>query len=243
MTELAASPILSEQPYQDNSQSQRTSETKPTNVEPSKDSIEIEDARKSMKTHTREGVKQAFKIGFMKELVRQGISLDQLDSMIEKRAEGMGVLKALGGVGSAGLGLAGSLASGLGKGLLVGAPAVGALGGWLAGSQDNIDNEDIKQLENLSTIHEYEHALKQINKNKPVVKKRVQPVAGQSTQTVMQPELAKAASLPVQGPIVDRINKAKAVAAGKRPAPPLQGPAQQVMPGPPVPVIPPQGKG
>ena len=143
-------------------------------------------------------IKEAFKAGFVKEIVRQGYSPDRFDSMLTKYAIDMKEIMA--GVGT-GVGAMGSVC----KGLMVGIPAVSALGGWALGSQDSVNKGDIKDLEQLATVHEYENAIKQMSQSdeahgKRPRRKRVLPIAGQSTQSVIQPEMAKAAA-PVIAPV------------------------------------------
>lgn len=181
-------------------------------------------------------IKEAFKVGFLTEMARRGITPDTFNTMIEKRAAGApsgsgkgfgaalvkGMGGALGTIGSGALNIGG----GIGKGLLVGIPATAALGGWMVGSQDEVGKEDIKSLEQMALIHEYENALRNMQKSDESHghKRRRLPTAGQSTQSVIQPQMAKVAVAPVvpvaqpaplvttdNQPIRNNIEKAKKV--------------------------------
>ena len=146
-------------------------------------------------------VRQAFKVGFCKRMVELGVDPEQFEVMMYKRAGGLAdAVKTM-------VGGAGNIAGGVGKLGLIGIPAVSALAGWGLGSQDNVTGDDVKDLERLSTIHEYENAIKRMHRMdaKPGQRKQrtavEQPVAGQSTQSVMQEEMPKAAAVQPIKPI------------------------------------------
>ena len=107
-------------------------------------------------------VKEAFKIGFATELAARGITPDQFSTMIIKRANWA---TDIGG------GLANALGSGL-KALAIGVPATAALGGYMAAGANKTSDDDLKAIEDMSIINEYQDAISQIKPVHPVQKRK-----------------------------------------------------------------------
>lgn len=160
---------------------------------------------------------EAFKLGFLEYMADRGMDPDVLDDLLVKRADGLtgalaGAAKGMGSIGAQGLKGMGLLGAAGAKGLLFGVPATAAVGGWFLGSQDKVTKADLRAMEEMALINEYQDALKQMHdEDRSERKIKNRPVAGQTSESVLEPaDLPKDNTIPFPS-----IPKAAAVAPAK----------------------------
>jgi len=134
--------------------------------------------------------KQAFRLGFARELAARGISPAQLNAALEKRAQGSAVGGALAGAGKVG-GEGIKALSGLAKALvglgLVGVPLAGLGIGWGLGRSKRTSPADLEAMKEIGLTKEYEEAVRRLRRRKQI----------------------KESAVAATGPTADRIQQAK----------------------------------